>query len=121
MRPSAKITDYITDITGVTYLHIKNAPNTQTVIEKAKKILYNKIVVGHTVNKDIEVCGLKEWKGWKALVDIAEFSDFKEKNGRLISLKNLSLRHLGRSIQEGRHSSVEDATATIDLYKLRRW
>jgi hypothetical protein len=39
--------------------------------------MYNKIVVGHTVMKDLEVCGLKNWKGWKALVDIAEFNDFK--------------------------------------------
>lgn len=54
------------------------------------------------------------------MVDISEFEAFKEKNGKLISLKNLTLRHLGRSIQEGRHSSVEDAMATIDLFKIRK-
>jgi RNA exonuclease 4 len=82
--------------------------------------MYNKIVVGHTVWKDLEVCGLKEWKGWKALVDISEYADFKEKNGKLISLKNLTSRFLSRSIQEGRHSSVEDCVATMDLYRLRK-
>ena len=47
------------------------------VINKAKKIMYNKIVVGHTIWKDLEVCGLKEWKGWKFLIDISEFQGFK--------------------------------------------
>ena len=45
---------------------------------------------------------------------------YKEQNGKLISLRNLSMKHLGRSIQEGRHSSLEDAGATIDLYQLHK-
>jgi hypothetical protein len=57
----------------------------------------------------MEVSGMQHWKGYKALVDINEFVGFKEKNGKLISLKNLSTRFLGKQIQEGRHSSVEDA------------
>ena len=44
---------------------------------KAKKLIYNKILVGHTIRKDVEVCGLTNWKGWKALVDIAEFDKYK--------------------------------------------
>lgn len=73
VHPDKKITDYITDITGITFLHIKNAPKASKVLDQAKKLMYNKIIVGHTVWKDIEVCELKNWKGWKALVDIAEY------------------------------------------------
>ena len=40
-------------------MHIKKAPFKKEVIDKAKKIMYNKIVVGHTIWKDLEVCGLK--------------------------------------------------------------
>ena len=114
------MTDFVTNITGITYTHLKNAPNNQSVIEKAKKFIYNKILVGHTINKDIGVCGLGQWKGWKALVDIAEYPPYKEGNGKLISLKNLTMKHLGKSIQGDRHSSVEDATATMNLYLLNR-
>jgi len=70
VRPNEKITDYLTDISGVTYTHIKNAPDQQTVVEKAKKVMYNKIVIGHTIAKDFEVCGLQHWKGYKALINI---------------------------------------------------
>jgi len=43
----------VTDISGITYTHIKNAPSQKDVIESAKKILYNKIIVGHTIWKDL--------------------------------------------------------------------
>lgn len=77
-------------------------------------------MIGHTVWKDLEVCGLKGWKGMKAVIDISEFTPYQEKSGKLISLKNLSTRFLGKSIQEGRHSSTEDAQATMSLFLLRK-
>ncbi len=66
------------------------------------------------------MCGLKEWKGCKAVVDISEFNEFQEKSGKLISLKNLSLKYLGKKIQDGRHSSTEDAQATMSLFLLKK-
>ena len=120
VRPAEKITDYLSDISGITYTHIKNAPDQQTVIAQAKKIMYNKIVVGHTVWKDLEVCGLSHWKGYKALIDINDYAEFKETNGKLVSLKNLAARKLGKQIQDGRHSSVEDAETTLALFNLRK-
>jgi RNA exonuclease 4 len=99
VRPKEKITDYLTEVSGVTFTHIKNAPDMKTVVDQAKKIMYNKIVIGHTVDKDFEVCGLKHWKGYKALININEFAGFQEPNGRLISLRNLSLKFLGKNIQ----------------------
>jgi hypothetical protein len=68
----------------------------------------------------LEVCGLKEWRGWKAVIDINEYEAYQEKSGKLISLKNLSARHLGRQIQQGRHSSLEDAEVTIALFLLKK-
>lgn len=32
VHPEKKITDYVTDISGITYAHIKNAPNTKSAI-----------------------------------------------------------------------------------------
>lgn len=120
VKPENQITDYVTNISGITFTHIKNAPHHQEVMKEIKKIINHKFVVGHTIAKDIEVCGLKDWKSWRGLIDIAEFELFKEKNGKLISLRNLSLKHLGKQIQDGWHSSVEDAQATINLFKIHK-
>lgn len=51
--------------------------------------------------------------------DIAEFSKY-QLNGKKTSLKNLSIQFLNINIQNGRHCSIEDARATIELYKLYR-
>ena len=77
-----------------------------------KKKLLNKICIGHTIEKDLAVCGLKNWNGLKAVIDIADFKIYSP-GGKRISLKNLSYAHLGKTIQEGWHSSIEDAQATI--------
>ena len=78
-------------------------------------------MVGHTVHKDLEVTGLTGWKGIAAQIDIALFTEYKDKhNGKAIGLKKLSVDHLNRNIQVGWHSSVEDSLATIDLFKLHK-
>ena len=41
-------------------------------------------------------------------------------DGRTPSLKNLSARMLGVSVQQGEHSSVQDAQATMRLYTMFR-
>lgn len=81
----------------------------------------NKMLVGHTLHKDLEVTKLTNWKGISQKIDIAEFSSYKEKGGsRIISLKRMALSFLNRNIQSGWHSSVQDAVATIDLFKLNK-
>lgn len=49
IKPNGKITDYLTKISGITYSHIKNAPLWKDELDKVKKILVNKIIVGHTI------------------------------------------------------------------------
>lgn len=53
VHPDKLITDYVKDISGITYAHIKNAPKMNVVIEKVKRILLNKTIIGHTVWKDM--------------------------------------------------------------------
>lgn len=121
IKPSKKVTDFITEITGITYTHIKNAPLWTQEVDKVKKILMGKILVGHTLHKDLEVTKLDKWKGISRKVDIAEFSEYREKNGsKVVSLKRMAISFLNRNIQSGWHSSVEDASATMDLFKLNK-
>jgi|688.fasta_scaffold327896_1 hypothetical protein len=77
--------------------------------------MLNKIVIGHTIDKDLEVCGLKKWTGFKKIIDIADTHPYSPA-GKRISLKKLSYNNLGKVIQEGWHSSVEDANATMQLF-----
>lgn len=53
VKPSKKITDFVTDVSGITYGHIKNAPNQDHVIPEIKRKMLNKIIIGHTVDKDL--------------------------------------------------------------------
>jgi RNA exonuclease 4 len=109
------VTDFVTDVSGITYSHIKNAPKEEQVIQEIKKRMLNKVVVGHTTAKDLEICHLKGWKGIRKAIDIADCSAYSP-GGKRLSLKNLALSHLGKGIQEGWHSSLEDAKATMQLF-----
>ncbi len=88
---------------------------------KVKKLLMGKILVGHTLHKDLEVCKLTDWKGVQQKVDISDFAEYREKNGaKVVGLKKLAISFLNRNIQNGWHSSVEDSVATMDLFKLNK-
>ena len=98
VKPDHKITDYVTEISGITFKHIKNAPSEVEAMKEVKKKLLNKICIGHTIKKDLEVCGLKDWNGLKSIIDIADYKTYSP-GGKRISLKNLSYAHLGKTIQ----------------------
>ena len=53
VRPSLKVTDYVTEISGITFKHIKNAPTQESIMAEVKKKILNKIVIGHTIKKDL--------------------------------------------------------------------
>ena len=103
-------------------------------LERVKKVLKNAVVIGHTVNTDLD--SLRECP-CRAIVDISENSMLKLLYWRTVntedpdtdeeiirrprvSLKKLSTTLLDRKIQQGKkgHSSVEDAQATMDLFKV---
>lgn len=48
VKPDKKVTDFVTHVSGITFSHIKNAPPQHKVLAEIKKLLINKIVVGHT-------------------------------------------------------------------------
>ena len=74
IKPENKITNFLTEITGITYSHVKQAPKWSQEVAKVKKILLGKMVVGHTIDKDLEVTKLTDWKGISQKINIAEFS-----------------------------------------------
>lgn len=115
------MTDFISEITGITYSHIKNAPKWSEEQVKIKKMMMGKILVGHTIHKDLQVMKMTDWKGVSQKVDIAEFSLYKDKGGsKVVGLKRLTATLLNRNIQAGWHSSVEDAVATMELFRINK-
>ena len=105
-----KVTNYITEISGVRPKDLARAKSFDTVMKKVRGLLRDKIIVGHSLEHDFAVMyGYSPW----FTRDTAQY--FK-KGSKKPSLKSLVEKHLGKSIQTGEHSSVEDAKATMELY-----
>jgi RNA exonuclease 4 len=117
IKPPLPVKNYLTHITNITAFQLQNSYSLEHFTPTISKILDKKIVIGHTIENDFEV--LKINHDPKLVRDISLFSIFRNGKFRL-SLKELTGNFLSINIQEGRHSSAEDARATLELYKLYR-
>ena len=118
IKPEGEVKDYLSEITNLNSFKIKNAKNLAFHLPRIKEILgRDKIVVGHTIESDLEPLGITHDP--KLLRDVALFSGYRDGKFR-VSLKNLTAQFLGFNIQAGAHSSVEDARAALELYKLNK-
>ncbi len=76
----------------------------------------NKIIVGHSIENDLIVL---DYEHPKNLVrDTSKYKYFRSKINQPYSLQYLSEIYLNKTIQIDSHDSVEDARATLCLYKL---
>ncbi|GAV27446.1 hypothetical protein PMKS-000914 [Pichia membranifaciens] len=84
------------------------------------KLLKDKVLVGHAIHHDLEALYLTHPK--HSIRDTAKHTPFKTKysKGKTPGLKKLAQEILGLDIQSGEHSSVEDARATMLIYKSDR-
>lgn len=119
VRPKEKVTDWRTPVSGITPEHMKDAVSFEEAQSKTSEILMEKILVGHSIHKDLKVLLLSHPK--KKIRDISKFNEFKKiSNGRTPGLKRLCSYFLKINIQESAHSSVDDARATMLLYRLKK-
>nr|XP_019935124.1 PREDICTED: apoptosis-enhancing nuclease-like [Paralichthys olivaceus] len=122
IQPCQPVTDYRTPWSGIQRRHLNNATPFVQAREEIMSILEGKVVVGHSVYNDFEAldilhpCHMVRDTCTTHL--LSRLAGFPRK--RCPSLKILSAKLLNRKIQVGRrgHCSVEDARATLDLYKL---
>lgn len=117
------ITDYRTKVSGIEPKHIRKdvARTFKEVQEDMKLLLQNRILVGHAVKNDLDALILKHDK--RFIRDTSKYSKFRELApipGRTPGLKHLVEKLLGVEIQVGAHSSVEDARATMALFRLEK-
>lgn len=115
IKPEKKVKNYLKEITNIDSFKISHSQNFEFYKKKIFKILQNKILVGHTLEKDFEVLGFKAEK--MKIRDISGFKLFMEGKFK-VKLAKLCERFLKIKIQGGTHSSVEDARAALEMYKL---
>ncbi|XP_006895810.1 PREDICTED: interferon-stimulated 20 kDa exonuclease-like 2 [Elephantulus edwardii] len=122
IRPPCHIVDYRTRWSGIQKQHMVNATPFKIARSQILKILAGKIVVGHAVHNDFKAMQYIHPKSLTRDTShiplLNKKADFPE--NVTMSLKRLTQKLLNRDIQVGDsgHSSVEDAQATMELYKL---
>ena len=117
VKPREKDVEWRTWVSGIKPEHMKNAITFKEAQKKTADILEGRILVGHALKHDLEALMLSHPKS--LLRDTSRHLPFRKlyAKGKTPSLKKLTKEVLKISIQEGEHSSVEDARATMLLYK----
>merc|ERR1712156_62215 len=119
VKPTDKVTDYRTKVSGIRPQDIKNGEDFKKVQQEIADMLKGRILVGHSIKHDLKVLFLDHPK--KFIRDTSSYKPFRASfGGKTPSLKNLTSRMLGVAVQEGEHSSVQDAQATMRLYTMFR-
>lgn len=122
IRPVDPITDYRTRWSGIKKHHMKNATPFKAAQKEILKLLAGKIVVGHAIHNDFKA--LKYFHPKSVTRDTSKIPLLNRKAGfpenESASLKRLTKQLLHKDIQVGKngHSSVEDAKATMELYRV---
>lgn len=115
VKPELPVKNYISHITNIDAFKLSHAKSYEEIKPRVEAILKGRMIIGHTIESDLGLLGIDI--PLKVVRDISLFSLFMNGKYRR-SLKELSEEHIGIQIQSGIHSSVEDARATLELYKM---
>lgn len=116
VRPKEFVTDWRTHVSGVSPRNMTTARSFEEVQADVAQIMKDRVIVGHAIKNDLAVMMLSHPK--RDIRDTSRFSGFRKySGGRAPSLKKLAKEILGVDIQSGEHSSIEDARATMLLFR----
>ncbi|KAF2432652.1 hypothetical protein EJ08DRAFT_126076 [Tothia fuscella] len=114
--PQVPVTDYRTHITGITPQILKTGRPFKEVQRDVATFLSGRIVVAHAIKNDLDVLMLSHPK--RDIRDTSRHPGFRALSmGKSPKLKKLAKEVLGLEIQEGAHSSVEDARTCMLLFR----
>ncbi|XP_061677159.1 interferon-stimulated 20 kDa exonuclease-like 2 [Syngnathoides biaculeatus] len=122
IKPSVPVTNYRTPWSGIRACDLRKATPYCQARKEILKLLAGKVVIGHAVHNDFQVLQYSHpaalTRDTSRIPLLNRRAGFEEKG--CASLKRLTKAIFNRDIQTGRggHSSVEDARATMELYKL---
>uniref|UniRef100_A0A3Q3VNH1 Exonuclease domain-containing protein n=1 Tax=Mola mola TaxID=94237 RepID=A0A3Q3VNH1_MOLML len=122
IKPTMPVTDYRTRWSGIRPRDLVHATPYTVARKEILKLLMGKVVIGHAIHND---CKVLSYSHPTALIrDTSKIPLLNTKAGlaatECASLKRLTKLIFNRDIQTGKkgHSSVEDAKATMELYKV---
>ncbi|QEU61465.1 Rex4 [Kluyveromyces lactis] len=117
VRPKEPVTDWRTWVSGIKPHHMANAVTQEDCQKQVSNVLKGRILVGHSVHHDLTALMLSHPR--RMIRDTSRHMPFRQKysEGKTPSLKKLTKEILQLDIQDGEHSSIEDARATMLLYK----
>lgn len=116
VRPREFITDWRTHVSGITPATMTHARTFEEVQFEIASLIKGRILIGHAIRNDLEVLMLGHPK--RDIRDTSRFKGFRKyAAGKTPGLKRLAREVLGVEIQGGEHSSVEDARATMLLWR----
>lgn len=137
VQPTEKVEDYRTEVSGVRakdLLSANGAKSFQKVQSQLSELFRDRTLVGHSLKNDMKVLMLdhpkKDTRDTSLYHPLTRPLRAEERcvpgapRGRgCRSLRDLAAQHLGLVIQQGEHSSVDDARAALLLYKKfsRKW
>ncbi|XP_054624552.1 RNA exonuclease 4 isoform X2 [Dunckerocampus dactyliophorus] len=119
VKPTEEVTDYRTAVSGIRPEDIRDGEDVTTVRKEVAEILKGRIVVGHALHNDLKILLLDHPK--KKIRDTQKYKPFRKiVMSNRPALRVLCERILNVKVQQGEHSSVQDAQATMRLYTMVR-
>ncbi|KAK0119825.1 3'-5' exonuclease [Cadophora gregata] len=116
VKPKEFVTDWRTYVSGVSPKNMTTARDFEVVQKEIAEILEGRVLIGHAIKNDLAAMMLGHPR--KDIRDTSRYSGFRKYNGgRTPSLRKLAKELLGVDIQGGEHSSIEDARATMLLFR----
>ncbi|PFH56509.1 hypothetical protein XA68_16406 [Ophiocordyceps unilateralis] len=116
VKQKERVTDWRTPVSGVSPKDMRLARDFDVVQAQVSDLLKDRVLVGHDIRHDL--AALKLSHPSRDIRDTAKYPGFGQfANGRRPALKVLAKELLGAQIQDGPHSSVEDARVTMLLFR----
>lgn len=114
--PPEVVTDWRTHVSGVSPKHMKHARTLKEVQTDVAGIFKDRILVGHAIRNDLEALMIDHPQ--RDIRDTARHPPYRKlAGGGSPRLKTLASELLGFEIQDGEHSSIEDARACMLLFR----
>lgn len=119
VRQKERVVDYRTRYSGIRPSDMFGAKPFEEVQKQVSDLLQDRILVGHAVYNDLKVLLLSHPRS--QVRDTQYYAGkFKVVKSRFVALRNLVKQELDITIQDGEHSSLTDARATMAVYRLHR-
>ena len=113
--PKETVTDWRTAVSGIKPSHMKDARTFEEVQTDVAELMKDRIVVGHHLSHDFKALLLEHPR--RATRDTSRLAKYRKMAGGAPKLSLLASELLGLDIQQGSHSSVEDARACMLLFR----